>query len=72
MKEVFEKDGIKSLSGFSLDSILRVNDYARYPVQTVDGINTEEVDEYCVIRNWVYKFLEDDMEKLFKENDDYF
>jgi len=69
IKEAFEKDHIKSFRGFSLDLILRVSDYARYPVQTIDRINTSEIDEYCVIRNWIYKFLEKDMEKLFKENE---
>lgn len=68
-QEAFKKEGLKSLRTFSLDSILRVNDYAHYPVKTVDRINTSKVDEYCVIRNWIYKFLEDDMKKLFKEND---
>lgn len=69
-KEAFEKEELKCLRAFSLDMILRVNDYTRYPVQTVDRINTSDIDEYCVIRNWIYKFLEDDMEKLFKENND--
>ncbi len=69
-EEAFGKEGLKSLRSFSLDMILRVNDYARYPVQTVDRINTSDVDEYCVIRNWIYKLLEKDMRKLFKENDD--
>ena len=70
-QEAFKKEGLKSLRTFSLDAILRVNDYTRYPVKTFDGINTSKVDEYCVIRNWIYKFLiEDDIEKLFKENDD--
>ena len=64
------KDKLNSLRTFSLDHILRVNDFARYPVKTVDKINTSNVDEYCVLRNWIYKFLENDMEKLFKENDD--
>ncbi|PRZ22776.1 type I restriction enzyme HsdR N-terminal domain-containing protein [Flavobacterium granuli] len=68
--EAFGKESLKCLRTFSLDAILCVNDYARYPVQTVDKINTSKVDEYCVIRNWIYKFLEDDMKKLFKENDD--
>lgn len=70
-EEVFKKEGLKCLRSFSLDAILRVNDYARYPVKTVDGINTSKVDEYCVIRNWIYKFLiEEDMKKIFKKNDD--
>lgn len=68
--EAFKNEGLKSLHAFSLDGILRVNDYARYPVKTVDKLNTSSVDEHCLLRNWVYKKLEDDMEKLFKENND--
>lgn len=67
-KVAFEKENLKCLRTFSLDSILRVNDYARYPVKTFEGINTSNVDEYCVVRNWIYKLLEEDMEKIFKEN----
>lgn len=65
-----KKDKLNSLRTFSLDRILKINDFARYPVKTVDKINTSNVDEYCVLRNWIYMFLEDDLEKLFKENDD--
>lgn len=49
MQDAFDKDSIKIFRGFSLDSILRVNDYSRYPVQTVDRIRTSDVDEHCVI-----------------------
>jgi hypothetical protein len=69
-QEAFKKEGLESLRTFSLDAILRVNDYTQYPVKTVDGINSSKVDEHCVIRNWIYKLLEDDMEEIFKENDD--
>ena len=68
--EAFKSIGLKSLRSFSLDFILRIRDDHRYPVKTVDRLNTTKVDEYCVIRNWVYKFLEVDMDKLFKENED--
>lgn len=68
--EAFKIEGIKSLRGFSLDSILRINDYHKYPVKTVDKHNTSDVDEHCVIRNWIYKLLERDMAKLFKKYDD--
>jgi hypothetical protein len=69
--DAFEKENLKWLRSFSLDAILRVNDFGRYPVKTVDGINTSKVDEYCVIRNWIYKILmEEDMGKIFKENVD--
>lgn len=69
-KEAFGKENLKCLRTFSLDSILRMNDFARFPVKTFDGINASKVDEYCVIRNWIYKLLNEDMEELFKENKD--
>jgi hypothetical protein len=71
MHEKFEKDGITSLRSFSLDYILHMaEDFRHFPKKTVDRITTERVDEFCVIRNWVYKILEDDMEYLFKKIDD--
>jgi len=68
--DLLKKEELTSLRTFSLDRILRVNDFARYPVKTIDKINTSKVDEYCVIRNWIYQFLEDDMKNLFKANED--
>lgn len=67
--EAFKSAGLKSLRAFTLDFILRIRNDYRYPVKTVDRLNTEKVDEYCVIRNWVYKFVESDMRELFKENE---
>jgi hypothetical protein len=54
----FKKDELTSLRWFSLDNILRVNDYGRYPVKTFYRINTSKVDEYCVIRNWIQELIE--------------
>lgn len=68
--DLLKKEELTSLRTFSLDRILRVNDHTRYPVKTIDKINTSKVDEYCVIRNWIYQFLEDDMKNLFKANED--
>ena len=70
-KEAFPIEGLKSLRGFTLDSFLKINDYARYPVKTFDRINTSKIDEFCVLRNWIFKFLKQDLEQLFKENTDY-
>jgi hypothetical protein len=67
--EAFKKDEITTLRGFSLDNILH-NGYSYDLIQTVDEINTPEVDEFCIIRNWVYKLLKDDMEKIFNQNED--
>lgn len=68
--ELGKKEKLSSLRTFSLDRILKVNDFARYPVKTVDKINTSDVDEYCVLRNWIYMFLEDDLKRIFEENSD--
>lgn len=68
-EQAFKEDGINILRHFSLDSILH-NEYGRDRVQTIDRIKTPKVDEFCVIRNWIYKLLKSDMEKLFKENED--
>tara|TARA_R110002050_G_scaffold39735_1_gene97399 strand:- start:205 stop:3159 length:2955 start_codon:yes stop_codon:yes gene_type:complete len=69
-KEAFGKEELKCLRSFSLDMILRVKDYNHYPVQTFDKINTSDIDKHCVIRNWIYKILKDDMEKFLKENNE--
>lgn len=61
----FPSDETDILHGFSLDHILHNNDYPLH--KTIDRINTPKVDEFCVLRNWVYKFLKRDMQELFKE-----
>ncbi len=64
--KIFEEDEVKVLRGFSLDRLLK-SDYL-HQIKTVDKINTPKVDDFCIIRNWVYKLLKDDMRKLFEEN----
>lgn len=68
-EKAFEEDGVKILRHFSLNSIIHY-EYDRDRVQTIYGIKTPKVDDFCVIRNWIYKLLRSDMEKLFKENKD--
>ncbi len=69
-KKAYLEEGIPFLRMFSLDSILHTaDDYRHNPRKTVDRFKTIKVDEYCVIRNWVYQLLEDDMKHLFKEFD---
>jgi hypothetical protein len=65
--EIFKEGKIKILRGFSLDNIL-YNDFP-FEVKTVDGINTSKVDDFCVIRGWVYRFLKDDIRDLFEANE---
>lgn len=63
--EPFAKGETNNLLGFSLDDILH-NDYFDL-IKTIDKINTPKVNEFCVLRNWVYRFLKNDMKMLFKE-----
>lgn len=64
--DIFSIKECNILHSFSLDQIIHVNYYDR--VKTIDGLNTDRLDEFCVIRNWVYKFLKRDMEAIFREN----
>jgi hypothetical protein len=64
--DIFKEDKISSLSGFTFDQILH-SDY-HYPIKTVDKINTPKVDDFCVIRNWVYKLLRNDIRTLLKKH----
>jgi hypothetical protein len=64
--EPFPSEETDILHGFSLEHILYNDDYS--VLQTIDGLNTPKVDEFCVLRNWVFKFLKRDMKKLFEEN----
>ncbi|WP_448700870.1 type I restriction enzyme HsdR N-terminal domain-containing protein [Mucilaginibacter sp. AW1-3] len=59
-------EDVQTLQAFSLDKILR-SDYHSH-VKTIDKINTSKVDDFCVLRNWVYKLLRNDMRELFKQN----
>lgn len=65
-REAFEKENISVLRPFSLDVIL-IND-GRDKVQIIPNMNVSKADDFCVIRNWVYKILTYDLDKLFKEN----
>jgi hypothetical protein len=65
--EPFPSEETHILYGFSLQQILQ-NDYYNL-IKTIDKINTPKVDDFCVLRNWVYRFLKDDMKTLFKENE---
>lgn len=67
--KAFKGDKITFLQGFSLEKIL-YNDHFPERIKTIDKINTPKVDDFCVIRNWVYRLLKNDMKQLFKENDE--
>lgn len=66
-EKAFKEDKIISLQGFSLDMIL-YNDYLN-KIETIDKINTPEVDDFCVLRNWVYRLIKSDMEEVFEESE---
>jgi len=66
--EAFANEETKILYGFSLGKIIH-NDHYNL-IKTIDKINTPKIDEFCVLRSWVYKFLNDDMKMLFKENEE--
>jgi ABC-type dipeptide/oligopeptide/nickel transport system ATPase subunit len=65
-EKIFEQKETKILHAFSLDHILHVDYYHTIP--TVDKLRTSEVDDFCILRNWVYQFLKDDMREIFKAN----
>lgn len=68
LDEPFKSGETETLRGFSLDQILH-NDYFGL-IKTIDKINTPKVDEFCVLRKWVCKILEEDMETVFKASED--
>lgn len=66
--EPFPIEETNVLYGFSLDHIIHNDDYPLR--QTIDQLNTPRLDEFCVLRNWVYRFLKDDIKTLFKEKEE--
>jgi hypothetical protein len=66
IKDTFKEDSIFRLQGFSLDKVLR-SDWHN-DIKTIDKFNTRKVDDFCIIRNWVYKLLKDDMRDIFKKH----
>ena len=65
--EPFEKGETSVLYTFTFDLIIH-NSYHN-TVNTIDKINTPKVDDFCVLRNWIYRFLKKDMQKLFEEHE---
>jgi hypothetical protein len=66
--EPFENGEATLLYGITLNSFLHIDYADRIPM--IDGINTHNADEYCVLRWWVYKFLKYDLKTVLKENDE--
>ncbi len=63
--KAFEKGEVLSLRSFTLDVILHIQDFIHFPVQTIDRIRTPKINEFCVLRNWVYNLLKNDI-KIFR------
>lgn len=64
--KIFEDNEVNVLRGFSLNDFLHSDYHSQ--IETIDKIKTPKIDDYCIIRNWVYKLLKDDMREIFKEN----
>ncbi|MFA7132823.1 MAG: type I restriction enzyme HsdR N-terminal domain-containing protein [Bacteroidales bacterium] len=65
--KAFKVDKVTILHSFSLEDIL-YNDHNSKRIKTIDKINTPKVDDFCVMRSWVYRLLKNDIRQLFKEN----
>jgi ABC-type oligopeptide transport system ATPase subunit len=64
--KIFEQKETEILQAFSLDHILHVDYHHKIP--TMDKLNTSKVDDFCILRNWVYQFLKRDLREIFKAN----
>lgn len=66
LEQASKEDGIRVLRGFSLEQLLHRDYYSR--IKTFDKINTSKVDDFCILRTWVYKLLRDDIRGVLKEH----
>lgn len=66
--EPFKKNETKVLHAFSLDHVIHCSKTNH--VRKRGNLSHTKVEEYAILKNWVYKFLWSDMEELFKENRD--
>lgn len=65
-KKAFTKEGILSIRHFSMEAILKAEESYRYNVQVFEGISASKLEENCVIRGWIYKMLESDIDDILK------
>jgi hypothetical protein len=65
MDDAFKIDKMNVIRFSSFGDFL----YNDEPIQTIQRINTRKVDEFCVMRNWIYKILKDDFRPIFKKYD---
>ncbi|MEY3422425.1 MAG: hypothetical protein RIR48_2739, partial [Bacteroidota bacterium] len=65
-EDIFKNDdGIDIVRGFSFEKLIRINN----PIKTVRKINSNSVDENCIIRNLTYEILMHDINEIFKDYD---
>ncbi|HMK24644.1 MAG TPA: type I restriction enzyme HsdR N-terminal domain-containing protein [Chitinophagaceae bacterium] len=64
-EDAFLSGETEILWAFPLTNSLH-NDYYHI-IKTIDKLNTDRLDEYCVLRNWVYRFLQEDLKFFFKQ-----
>lgn len=67
-KLAHKETDISVFRGFSFSHII-YNDNLLNHRHTFYEFRTPDVDKFCVLRNWIYRLLEDDMENLFKKYD---
>tara|TARA_R110002167_G_scaffold319755_1_gene525549 strand:+ start:4460 stop:7465 length:3006 start_codon:yes stop_codon:yes gene_type:complete len=63
-KKLPKEKGIKSYKVFSIDQTLHVSDRFKLPRGT---ISSDEVEEYCVFKYWIYHLLNKDFKEIFEE-----
>ncbi|WP_289658331.1 type I restriction enzyme HsdR N-terminal domain-containing protein [Flavobacterium panacagri] len=66
-EKAFAEQGIICVKHFSMELILKVQDSYRYNVQIFEGISASKLEENCVIRSWLYKMLESDIDDILKK-----
>ncbi|WP_281631562.1 type I restriction enzyme HsdR N-terminal domain-containing protein [Flavobacterium luteolum] len=69
-EKAFTEHGIICVRHFSMELILKVQESYRYNVQIFEGISASKLEENCVVRGWLYKMLESDIDDLIKINED--
>ncbi|HEX8377587.1 MAG TPA: hypothetical protein VF602_07195 [Pedobacter sp.] len=69
MEKAFEEDKITSGRGFSLESSIYSDCYPT--LKTFDGLNTSKIDDFCILRSWIYELLKSDMRDLLREHREY-
>ena len=64
----FNVDGLQVLMPFSFDKIISNSNQSQYEMaHPFDRLKTPKIDEFSILRNWVYKFLRKDLKLLFDE-----